>query len=58
MVVKAVTRKRERSRKKLKVYLIGSLRNLKLPKIAQKIRELGFEVFDDWYAAGRKADDE
>lgn len=38
-------------------YLIGSLRNPEIPKIAQKIRELGFEVFDDWYAAGPEADD-
>lgn len=40
-----------------KVYLIGSLRNPEIPKIAQKIRELGFDVFDDWYAAGPEADD-
>ena len=36
----------------MKVYLIGSLRNPKVPKIAEKIRALGFEVFDDWFAAG------
>ena len=41
----------------LKVYLIGSLRNPEIPKIANKIRELGFEVFDDWFAAGPEADD-
>lgn len=40
-----------------KVYLIGSLRNPKIPEIANKIREAGFEVFDDWYAAGPEADD-
>src|SRR3990167_3349198 len=40
-----------------KVYLIGSLRNPEVPKIANKIRELGFEVFDDWFAAGPEADD-
>ncbi len=47
--------KREQVEKKL--YLIGSLRNPKIPKIAKKIRELGFNVFDDWYAAGPEADD-
>ena len=41
----------------MKVYLIGSLRNPKVPKIAEKIRALGFEVFDDWFAAGPEADD-
>lgn len=44
-------------RKKIKIYLIGSLRNPEVPKLAEKIRELGFEVFDDWYAAGPEADD-
>ncbi len=39
------------------VYLIGSLRNPEIPKIAQEIRKLGFEVFDDWFAAGPEADD-
>jgi len=40
-----------------KLYLIGSLRNSEVPKIANKLRELGFEVFDDWHAAGPEADD-
>lgn len=39
------------------IYLIGSLRNLEIPKIAQEIRKLGFDVFDDWFAAGPEADD-
>jgi len=38
-------------------YLIGSLRNPEIPAIAAKIREAGFEVFDDWFAAGPIADD-
>ena len=41
----------------LKIYLIGSLRNPGIPELANKIRDLGFEVFDDWYAAGPEADD-
>jgi len=40
-----------------KIYLIGSLRNPAVPEIANKIRDLGFIVFDDWYAAGPEADD-
>lgn len=40
------------------IYLIGSLRNEEVPKIAQAIRKAtGEEVFDDWYAAGPEADD-
>jgi hypothetical protein len=39
------------------IYLIGSLRNPEIPKIAAKIREAGFEVFDDWWSASEDADD-
>ena len=39
------------------VYLIGSLRNPEVPNIANRLREAGYEVFDDWYAAGPEADD-
>lgn len=40
------------------IYLIGSLRNPRIPQIGNELREYGFEVFDDWHAAGREADDE
>ena len=40
-----------------KIYLIGSLRNPAIPEIAFALRQLGFEVFDDWFAAGPEADD-
>lgn len=39
------------------IYLIGSLRNPKVPDIAQVLRQWGWEVFDDWHAAGPEADD-
>ena len=39
------------------IYLIGSLRNKRVPIIANKLRELGYEVFEDWYSAGERADD-
>jgi hypothetical protein len=39
------------------VYLIGSLRNPQVPIIANQLRVAGFDVFDDWYAAGPEADD-
>lgn len=40
-----------------KLYVIGSLRNPAVPLIGNKIREIGYEVFDDWFAAGPEADD-
>ena len=40
------------------IYLIGSLKNQKIPVIAKQLRdELGFEVFDDWFSPGPEADD-
>ena len=39
------------------IYLVGSLRNDQIPIIANKLRtELGYEIFDDWYAPGRDTD--
>jgi hypothetical protein len=38
-------------------YLIGSLRNPQIPVIGNKLREAGYEVFDEWMAAGPEADD-
>lgn len=39
------------------IYLIGSLRNSKVPLIGNLLREAKFDVFDDWYAGGPNADD-
>jgi hypothetical protein len=39
------------------VYIIGSLRNPMIPKIANQIQEVGHEAFADWYGAGPEADD-
>ena len=39
------------------IYLIGSLRSPRVPETATKLRQAGYEVFDDWYAAGPEADD-
>jgi len=30
------------------IYLIGSLRNPAVPEVAQKMRAVGIDVFDDW----------
>lgn len=42
-----------------KLYLIGSLRNERVPALAETLRSKlpEVEVFDDWYAAGPEADD-
>ena len=39
------------------IYLIGSLRNEKIPGVGVELRKWGFNVFDDWYGAGYEADD-
>lgn len=41
------------------LYLIGSLRNERIPQLANAIRSANpdMEVFDDWYSAGPEADD-
>jgi len=39
------------------IYLIGSLRNPEIPRIGNALREEGYQVFDDWFAAGPIADD-
>lgn len=39
-------------------YIIGSLRNENIPTISVKLREeTGYEIFDDWFSPGPKADD-
>lgn len=39
------------------LYLIGSLRNEKVPETAKLLRSFGLDVFDDWFSAGPEADD-
>ncbi len=41
----------------MKIYIVGSLRNKAIPRFANELESLGFEVFADWYAAGPDADD-
>ena len=38
------------------IYLIGSLCNPAIPVIGRRLRQEGFTVFDDWFAAGPDAD--
>lgn len=42
----------------MKLYVIGSLRNEEVPRIADYLRTTTeWDVFDDWYSAGPTADD-
>lgn len=41
-----------------KIYVIGSLRKKEVRWMAEYLRALGHEVFDEWHAAGPRADDE
>lgn len=40
-----------------RVYLVGSLRDERIPEIAETLRGYGHEVFDEWFSAGPTADD-
>ena len=40
------------------VYVIGSMRNPRIPEIGNALREVGHEVFEDWFSPGPHADDE
>lgn len=42
--------------KKYSIYLIGSLANSDIPHFANKLRDKGYEVFDDWWSPGPLAD--
>jgi hypothetical protein len=40
----------------VKVYIIGSLTNNEIPRVANAIEEAGHPTFSDWWAGGRDAD--
>src|ERR1700687_5702477 len=40
----------------MNIYLIGALKNKEIPIVGNYLRTLGFEVFEDWWAAGEFAD--
>lgn len=39
------------------IYIVGSLRNPNVPVVGNKLRALGYDVYDDWFAGGPEADD-
>lgn len=42
----------------MRVYIIGSLRNPKIPELGNALRAEGMYAFDDWFGAGHEADDQ
>lgn len=38
------------------IYVIGALKNKEIPKVAKSLREVGFEVYDEWWCPGEFAD--
>lgn len=47
----------DRDPAKVSIYVIGSLRNPQVAAIGNTLRTLGFDVWDEWFAAGPEADD-
>jgi hypothetical protein len=39
------------------IYIIGSLRNPRIPEVANQLEAAGHEAFSDWFGAGERADD-
>lgn len=39
------------------IYIIGSLRNSKIPDVAAALREAGLREYSEWYSAGPTADE-
>lgn len=39
------------------IYIIGSLRNPKIPEVTNAIQGIGIEAFADWYQSGPESDD-
>ena len=41
----------------MKVYILGSLRNPRVPEVANIVRQYGHRAFDDWYSPGPETDE-
>jgi hypothetical protein len=39
------------------IYVIGSMRNPRIPIVAAALRAIGWDAFDDWYSPGPECDD-
>jgi len=41
----------------MKVYILGSLRNPRVPQVAAAVRSAGHQAFDDWFSPGPETDE-
>lgn len=39
------------------IYIIGSMRNPRVPVVANALRAIGWDAYDDWYSSGPESDD-
>lgn len=39
------------------IYIIGSMRNPRVPEVAQALRAIGWDAFDEWYSSGPESDE-
>jgi hypothetical protein len=39
------------------IYIIGSMRNPRVPEVAQALRGIGLDAYDDWHSSGPESDD-
>lgn len=46
----------DRDRGKKLVYLVGALKNQRVPHIGNLLRSAGFDVMDEWFTPGKEAD--
>lgn len=47
----------ERDNDKTLIYLVGALKNPRVPEIAIELRKEGFDVMDEWFTPGKHADE-
>lgn len=47
----------EYERSKVRVYLIGSLKNARIPDLGNVLRNMNYDVMDEWITPGPEADD-
>lgn len=39
------------------IYVIGSMRNPRIPEVAKALRGVGWDAYDDWHSSGPESDD-
>ncbi len=39
------------------IYIIGSMRNPRVTEVAQALRGIGWDAYDDWHSSGPQSDD-